>query len=163
MAHNFKTRLEKIVDWLFREIKAKRGDYCVNPVTGGHFIWGEDPMPEQKKEAIKALRARRWFEVNSPSDGPRLPLSHDDIEDYRNGRGLRQIVGFYGRSLEANEYDVHRHPSFEDFARGLMACNSGAWEVEKNAEMRKRFPPRPLNGMNCGLYWEPPGKQKRVA
>ena len=155
--------LKALVDWQFSEMKAKRGDYCVNPVTGEDFIWGEDPIAEQKKAAIKALRARRWFEVNGPSDAPRLPLSYDDVEDYRQAGGLAAIVGFFARSLEANEYDVDRHPSFEDFARGLMACNSGFWGVEKNAEMRKRFPPRPLNGMNCGLYWEPPRKQKRVA
>jgi hypothetical protein len=162
MISNFKI-IEALVDRQFSEIKAKRGDCCVNPVTGGHFIWGEDPIVDQKKEAIAALRARKWFAVNGPSDAPRLPLSYDDVEDYRQAGGLAGIVGFFARSLEANEYDVDRHPSFEDFARGLMACNSGFWGVEKNAEMRKRFPPRPLHGMNCGLYWEPPRKQKRVA
>jgi hypothetical protein len=163
MVTNFKSPIEQQVDRLFSEVKAKRGDCCANPVTGTWFQWGIDSIRTQKKAAIAALRAREWFAVNGPPDAPPLPLSVDEHEDYRHGRGLRQIVGFYGRSLEANEYDIHRHPSFEDFARGLMACNSGGWGVEKDPEMRKRFPPRPLPGMGPGLYWQPPQKHKRVA
>jgi hypothetical protein len=164
MIRKFKNRfIGPLVDRQFREINAQRGDYCENPVTGGHFIWGEDPIADQKKAAITALRARMWFAANGPSDAPRLPLSCEDVEDYRQARGLAGIVGFFARSLEANGYDIQRHPSFEDFARGLMACNSGAWQIEKDAEMRKRFPPRPLKGMNLDLCWEPPGKHKRAA
>jgi hypothetical protein len=163
MANKFKSPIEEQVDRLFSEIKTKHGECCVNPVTGTLFLRGIDSIRTQKKAAVAGLRAREWFAVNGPPDAPPLPLSVDEHEDYRHGRGLRQIVGFYGRSLEANEYDIHRHPSFEDFARGLMACNSGGWGVEKDPEMRKRFPPRPLPGMGPGLYWQPPQKHKRVA
>ena len=110
--------------------------------------------------AHRALRAGKWFSVNSPHDAPPLPLSHDDVEDYRNAGGLTAVVGFYARSLSREgygrrSYDVDNHPSFHDFARGLMATDTGLWGIEKDAELSLRFPPRPLVGMTPGAYWAP--------
>jgi hypothetical protein len=153
--------IKRKVDRLFEELNAKRGDYCFNPVTGGTFIWGEDPIKPQKEDACCALAAREWFAVNGPPDAPPLPLSHEECEDYRRSSGLMKIVGFFGRSVRKTaKYDIQGHPSFEDFARGLMASNSGLWRVESDEEMRKRFPPRHLPGMTGGLYWEPPQKPR---
>jgi hypothetical protein len=104
MASNFKSPMEEIDDRLFSEIKAKRGECCNNPVTGGGFVWGLDPIAPQKKAAVVALRAREWFTVNGPPDAPSLPLSHADVEGYRNARGLAGIVGFYARSLSREGY-----------------------------------------------------------
>jgi hypothetical protein len=156
MVTNFKSPIEELVDRLFGEIKAKRGEYCDNPVTGGGFIWGIDRIGTQKSEAVAALRAREWFVANGPPDAPPLPLSGTDVEDYRNARGLKGVVGFYARSLSRLDYDVRKHPSFDDFARGLMAINTGLWGIEKNENLKSRFPPRPLAGMTPGAYWAPP-------
>jgi hypothetical protein len=161
MASNFESSLEEIVDQLFSEIKAKRGEGCNNPVTGSGFLWGIDPIPTQKKEAIAALRAREWFAVNGPPDAPPLPLSDHDVDNYRNARGLAGIVGFYARSLSREGYgrrcyDVRNHPSFDEFARGLMAINTGLWGIEKDAQLRMRFPPRPLAGMTPSAFWSSP-------
>jgi hypothetical protein len=163
MTSNFKSPIEKIVDQLFSEIKAKRGDSCDNPVTGGGFVWGIDPIATQKKQAIAALRASEWFAVNGPPDAPPLPLSDADVEDYRDARGLKSVVGFFARSLSRQgygrqSYDVYKHPSFDDFARGLMAMavERGLRDLEQDAQLQKRFPPRPLAGMTPGAYWAPP-------
>jgi hypothetical protein len=154
------TSLEKQVDQLFATLNAKHGDCCRNPVTGVGFVWGLDPITLQKTEAVRALRAREWFAANAPSDSPPLPLSHDDVEEYRNARGLRGLVGFYARSLSRGgygrrSYELGNHPSFHDFACGLMAINTGLWGIEKDAQLRMRFPPRPLAGMTPGAYWAP--------
>jgi hypothetical protein len=158
MATNSKSPIEELVDRRFGEIVVKRGECCDNPVTGGGFVWGIDPIATQKKDAVAALRAREQFAVNGPPDAPPLPLSHADVEDYRNARGLTGVVGFYARSLSRQDYDVRKHPSFEDFARGLMAMamENGLWGLEKDAQLRMRFPPRPLAGMTPGAYWAPP-------
>jgi hypothetical protein len=161
MVQNFKSPIEELVDRLFGEIKAKRGECCRNPVTGGDFVCGIDRMATQKKEAVAALRAREWFAVNAPADAPRLPLSDDDVEDYRKARGLAGIVGFFARSLSRQgygrqSYDVCNHPSFDEFARGLMAINTGLWGIEKDENLKKRFPPRPLAGMTRSAFWAPP-------
>src|SRR5258708_7047919 len=116
MATNFKSPIEQLVDLQFGKIKAKHGECCDNPVTGGGFVWGVDPIATRKKEAVAALRAQEWFAVDGPTDAPPLPLTHADIEDYRNARGLTGVVGFYARSLCRQGYDVRKHPSFEDFA-----------------------------------------------
>ena len=104
--------------------------------------------------AHRALRAGKWFSVISPHDAPPLPLSHDDVEDYRNAGGLTAVVGFYARSLSREGYGRR---SFDDFARGLMAMavNSGLWDLENDAGLKRRFPPRPLAGMTPGAYWAP--------
>jgi hypothetical protein len=162
-ATNSKTLVEKEVERLFAEISARRGDLCRNPVTGAEFVWGVDPIAPQKREAALALSACEWFAANGPGGAPPLPLSHDDVEDYRNARGLKGIVGFYARSLSREgygrqSYDVANHPSFEDFARGLMAVavSSGLWGLERDKALLRRFPPRPLPGMTPGAYWATP-------
>jgi hypothetical protein len=157
MAANFKSLIETEVDRLFAKIAANRGECCHNPVTAGGFVWGIDSITTQKKEAIVALLAREWFAVNGPSDAPPLPLHVHDRDRYRDARGLKGVVGFYARSLSRQDYDVRKHPSFDDFARGLMALavEKGLWNLEKDEALMRRFPPRPLEGMTSA-FWDPP-------
>jgi hypothetical protein len=156
MAANYKSPIE-VVDQLFSDMKGQRGEICRNPVTDGEFVWGLDLITTQKKAAVRALRAQEWFAANGPKDAPLLPLSHNDREDYRNARGLAGIVGFYARSLSRLNYDP-QHPAFDDFACGLMAMamESGVWGLEKDENLKRRFPPRPFAGMTPGAYWAPP-------
>ena len=158
MATNCNSPIEREVDSLLSQIKGKRGAICRNPVTDGGFVWGVDPIVVQKRAAVRALRAQEWFSVNSPQDLPLLPLSHNDREDYRNARGLTGVVGFYSRSLSRQDYDVHKHPSFDDFACGLMAMSmeSGVWGLENDEYLKRRFPPRLLAGMTAGPFWDLP-------
>jgi hypothetical protein len=163
MATNSNSLIAREVDRLFAELNAKPGECCGNPVAGGGFVWGLDPIAQQKKEAIVRLLAREWFAVNGPPDAPPFPLSSNDVEDYRIARGLKGIVGFYARSLSRQGYDVQKHPSFDDFARGLMAINTGLWGIEKDAQLRMRFPPRPLEGMTPSAFWAPPEEYEELA
>ena len=151
---------ERKVDQLFAALNAKHGNCYRNPVTGISFLWGFDPVAVQKMEAVRALCARARFAATRPIGAPSLPLSYEKVEDYRNARGLKALVGFYARSLSREgygrrSYDVDNHPSFNDFARGLMATDTGLWGIEKDAELSLRFPPRPLVGMTPGAYWAP--------
>jgi hypothetical protein len=54
------------VEWLFRTAPDRFWKIRENPVTGGHWVSGEDPIEAQKKIAIKALKAR----------APRHPTMH---------------------------------------------------------------------------------------
>ena len=156
--------IEELVDRLFSEIKAtaKRDDECENPATGGPFIWGRDPIAAQKKEAVVALRVREWFAANGPRGAPPFPISEIDVEDYRSARGLKGVIGFYARSLYGQDYDYRTHPSFEDYACGLMTINTGLWGIEKDPALRRRFPPRPLEGMTPSAHWEPPKQYEKT-
>ncbi len=89
MAANLISFLENKVDQLFAALNAQHGDCCRNPVTGEDFVWGIDPIGPQKTEAVRALRAREWFAVNGPTNAPPLPLSYEEIDDYRQARGLQ--------------------------------------------------------------------------
>jgi len=162
MVTNSNSLIKREVEQLFAEIKAKRGECCVNPITGGGFVMGLDPIAIQKKEAIVALLAREWFAVNGPSDAPPLPLY--DVDSYRDARGLKGVVGFYARSLSRQRYDVCKHPSFDDFARGLMALakERGLWNLEKDETLIRRFPPRPLVGMMRSAFWAPPEEYEEL-
>jgi hypothetical protein len=167
MVTNFKSLVVREVDRLFAGLNAKPGECCDNPITGGGFVRGLDPLAPQKAAAILALLAQEWFAVNGPPDAPLLPLTHADVEDYRNARGLAGIVGFYARSLSREgygrrRYDVRNHPSFDDFARGLMAINTGLWRIETDEKLQQRFPPRPLAGMTGSAFWAPPEEYKEL-
>jgi hypothetical protein len=157
MTTNSNSLIKREVDRLFAEVNAKPFGCCRNPITAGGFVKGLDPIAPQKKDAAAALLAREWFAVNGPRDAPPLPLSHADVEDYRNARGLAGIVGFFARSLSRQEYDVCKHPPFDEFARGLMAlaAERGLWGLENDETLIRRFPPRPLVGMMPSAYWDP--------
>jgi hypothetical protein len=165
MATNFKSLIEKEVDRRFSEVIANPGDICRLPITGAAIVWGVDPIAPQKEYAIIALLAREWFAVNGPPDAPPLPLY--DFDSYRSARGLKGVVGFYARSLSRQgygrqSYDVCNHPSFDDFACGLMAINTGLWGIEKDENLKKRFPPRPLAGMTDSAFWAPPKEYEQI-
>ncbi len=160
------------VERLFRESPDQYfgAGIAINPVTDEGYVPGDDPIEPQMEAACRALLAREWFAINGPADAPPLPLSYDEREDLK-GRGalghtlLGHIVAWYARSLENREYDIKEHPSFADYASGVL------WEAgrpigslvtlpncppDEVRELKKRFPPRMLKGMSPGLYWEPP-------
>lgn len=164
METNSNSLLKREVDRIFAELNAKHGGCCNNPVTGGRFVWGFDPIPKQKKDAAAALLAREWFAINGPPDAPLLPLNVHDRDDFRGSGGLTALVGFYARSLSRQGYDVRNHPSFDDFARGLItvAMQSGLWGLEHDEALKKRFPPRPLAGMTKSCFWATPDEYEKL-
>ena len=113
----------------------------------------------------KAQFARQHFALHGPSDAPPLPLGYDERESVKCMGPLGKIVGLYARSWEACRYDLELHPSFYDYACGVMASEfNGHPGLASDPEMLRRFPPRTLVGMEPGLYWEPPkAKSKRKA
>lgn len=145
--------------------KAQDGDYCTNPVTGAHYIHGDDPIGPQKMDAYRALLAREWFALNGPADAQPLPLWCDEGKDLkRDSRLLAYIVRLYARSLDGRNYDVKEHPTFADYVSGVL------WEAERVdgdigklpvypaelVRLQKRYPPRELVGMGPGFCWLPP-------
>jgi len=156
---NSSSGIKSNVDRLFAKLKASSGygDCRRNPVTGGGFVMGLDPIATQKKEATAALLAREWFAVNGPHDAPLLPLNIHDRDAFRGSGGLTALVGFYARSLYRWDYDVCKHPPFEEFAGGLMALavERGLWDLERDQSLMRRFPPCPLEGMTRSAYWDP--------
>jgi len=149
------TLIGREVERLFGEISAKRGELCTNPVTGGEFVYGFDPIRLQKKIAYHALLAREDFALNGPADAPRLPLEHWECEQVRwSGRPLDYFTAQYAKCMVAL-YNVKAHLSFDDYARGILWEHDNVPESalpftpEQLAEMKRRFPPRKLEGLKC--------------
>jgi hypothetical protein len=155
-----KMNYEVEVDRLFREADLERGSVCENPVTGSKFVPGIDRIKPQKERARRALEARDWFAHHGPPDAPPLPLSYGDREDLKRG-GLPHLVAWFARSLAARVYNYREHPLFDDYAAGVLASPDAPDFITKNEELRRRFPPRPLEGLDGGMYWDPPKLRKR--
>jgi hypothetical protein len=151
MSLRSRSLIEKEVDRLFSEIdaKARNGDHC--------------EIAALKEATRRELLAHEWFAVCGPADAPPFPHEHE-IDSYRGARGLIGVVGFFARSLASQDYDLRKHPSFDDFARGLMAfaLEYGLWNLEKDDTLIKRFPPFSLPCMTPSAYWAPPEEYEEI-
>jgi hypothetical protein len=148
------------VDRLFKDVAPCEGQCCRNPVTGGGWLVGVDPIAPQKWIAHRGLFAREWFVFYGPHDAQPLPLSGIEIEDRKYAPGsknpsLSYIVSCFAYSLGAHGYEVHSHPSFEDFARGVLAAGYAPDFVKQDKLLHKRYPPKRLPDLNAGNCWEP--------
>jgi hypothetical protein len=122
------------------------------------IISAVDLNTHQKRLGRRAKVARKWFAVSGPPDAPPLPLWYDEREDLKVG-GLKHLVAEYACSLACLDFDVEKHPSFNDYARGVMASEHAPDFLKKDKQLQKRFPPRPLTGLEPGLVWKPPALQ----
>jgi hypothetical protein len=151
------------VDQLFENVAPQRGgQLCTNPVLGGDWLVGVDPISEQKKQAHRALLAREWFAVYGPTDAPPLPLSGIAQEALRYRDPLGHLVAEFARSLEANKWDFQGHPTFDDFACGALASGYSPDFTRKNAQLREKYPPRRLCGLGPGQIWRKSTNDKSV-
>ena len=157
------------VERLFSADPARCGDVCRNPITGESYVRGYDRIGPQKMAAYRALVARKWFAIHGPADVQPLPLWCDETNIRCRPGLLPYIVWWYARSLSDGNYDVNKHPAFADYVSGVL------WEDEnvegggklpgrpdEVAELKKRFPPRELAGMDTGFAWSPPKRNKRA-
>jgi hypothetical protein len=119
----------------------------------------QETPAKQRQFERQALAAREWFKQHGPPDAPVFPVGYAERERLKIG-GLPHIVACYARSLAGRGYNYDEHPSFDDYAAGVMASEEHAPDfIRNNEEMRRRFPPRPLTGLGSGLYWRPSGAQ----
>ncbi len=148
------------VERAFDANRKHSGQICEIPILGGHYVPGFDRTKRLKETACRALAAREWFTIHSPADAPPLPLSHNEREDLKIG-GLPHIVAWYARSLDCRNYDLQDHPSFDDYACGVMASDRAPDFIKNDETLQKRFPPRPLKGLGPGLVWEAPAPYRK--
>jgi hypothetical protein len=110
-------------------------------------------------ESRMAKAAREWFAKNGPSDLQPLPLGYDEREHLKHG-GADHILAWYARSLACCDYDFLKHPNFHDYACGVIASEHAPYFITNNDELQKRFPPRPLAGLDNGFFWTAPKKKR---
>lgn len=151
------------VDHVFNNSSDRHDTIRRNPFTSGNYVSGLDPIEPQIEQAVLAVLARQWFTDNGPADADLqpLPLGYDERESLKKG-GAPHILAWYARSLETLDYDVIEHPSFYDYACGVMASSEHAPAfITEDQQLKRRFPPRRLSGLICGLYWQPEKERER--
>ena len=135
----------------------------------GASVYGIEPIEPQKEAARRRLVAREWFALNSPADAPPLPTNERERQYCKWAAGpLDFFVAQYARSLW-DRCDVKEHASFADYVSGVL------WEHENGAagsrlphsseviaELKRRFPPRKLEGLSC-FCWSSPGRKKGLS
>jgi hypothetical protein len=147
------------VDHVFNNAPDRHETIRQNPFTGGDWDPDLDPIEPQKEEAVRAVLARRWHAKYGPPDRDLqpLPLGYNEREALKGGRAPH-ILAWYARSLDGFDYNVVDHPSFKDYAAGVMASEIAPSFITEDPELQHRFPPRPLPGLRPGLMWLPPEK-----
>ena len=151
------TLIGREVERLFSEISARRGDLCENPVTGGDFVYGLDPLTYQKKIAYRALLAREYFALDAPADAPPLPINDCDRRYVKmSGGPLNYFAAQYALSMVPRKYDVKGFPSFAEYVSGVLwehdnvgGTSALPFTQEQLIELKRRFPPRKLEGLEC--------------
>jgi hypothetical protein len=147
--------IRREVKRLFGEISAKRGDLCENPVTGGDFVYGLDPLSYQKKIAYRALLAREYFALDAPADAPPLPINDCDRRYVKmSGVPLNYLAAEYALSMVPKKYDVKGYPPFAEYVSGVLwehdnvgGTSELPFTQEQLVELKRRFPPRKLEGL----------------
>jgi len=171
------------VNHMFQRNALRPGQTCDWPVLGGRYVSGQEPIELMREEAVRALLAREEFARIGPPDCQPLPLSSEEIEDRRwHGNGLRtgdhrndllsHIVAEFARILRSHGWDFNSCPSFEDFARGMMATKllrklaATHFQPDEMLRLQKRYPPQLLKGLSdrsCFGWKAPKSHAKRMA
>jgi hypothetical protein len=158
-----KNAVDAEVERLFKEHPPIKGEVCTNPVMGTTYLGGVDPIGPQKQDARARLLAREEYGLNVPADAPPFPLSYAEREDHRRMGRVHTISALYAGSLESLGNDRKSHPSYHDYACGVMASeHNGYTSLKEDAELLKRFPPRQLPGLGPDLCWRPPALHAEV-
>jgi hypothetical protein len=145
--------IKKEVDRLFRQLHAKRGDNCRNPVTGAAFVWAVDSITEQKSSACRARVAQERHKDFSPG-APPLVVDAYEIAEMKSGGGEMHLFGYFCQSISSRDYRVLGHPQWEIYAGGVLASSRAPDFLKQDARLIGRFPPRPIYGLGPGLVWK---------
>ena len=115
---------------------------------------------QNNPDGRRARAARKWFADNGPPDLQPLPLGYNEREALKHG-GIDHVLAWYARSLDCRHYDVATHPSFDEYACGVMASEFCPYFIKDDETLQKRFPPRRLQWLNNAMVWEPPARTRK--
>jgi hypothetical protein len=160
MAAGASPSIKQQVDRQFRQLHARRGDWCNNPITGDSFVWGSGRTSEEKRSACRALVAREWHAEHSPDALP-LPVHTWDIDiAKRSASNVAHLLGYFSQSLAYDDWRISGHPPFEIYAQGVLASPECPWFFAEDKTLVALFPPRPIYGLQLGLVYVSPSKSK---
>jgi hypothetical protein len=115
-------------------------------------------IPDLVRQVCRARVASAWFaHLRHPLVHP-LPLSTAEFEELTGDEQPHHLnlVGHFAWSLRWCDWDFITHPTFEDFAAGVLAHPNAPCELKKDPELLAQFPPCPLAGLDKDLFWSSP-------
>ena len=118
----------------------------------------EPPLDAESVRSVgRALAAVAWHAETSPwSWSKPLPLEMGVCKSLMNNAlGALQLLGYFGRSLRWNNWDIDQHPTFDPFCCGVMDYMFAPMELRTDKELQQMFPPRALVGLKTPLCWRP--------
>jgi hypothetical protein len=139
------------VDTLFGKCRIEtysRGEEWVEvPVVGlFHHVRDEDAAAALNELARRASAARERFKTDGPPWAQPLPTSWDDCCKLARVGGRMELLGHYASSLLGSKWD-ETQPPFDVFCRGVMADRTTPAYLRNDPELRREFPPKPLEGL----------------
>jgi len=124
-----------------------------NPFTGGSYVAGEDPEDQQIALAVAVVEIALAFKKLEIPGAPDFPSSYAAREALKGLGPYPHMVALWARSLAANKYRAHDHPTFEDYVAGVLA------HPELSAMLQRIYPgfphhvvPAPLPGLDASGY-----------
>jgi hypothetical protein len=149
---------ERFVDELFLRCRESGLALARCPIIDRLYdVQSEADTARIKRMLHSAVRARQHFRQHGPSWAPLLPLTFDDIEQMEHDPSNRvELVGHYASSLMMQQWNLKLHPSFHDYASGVMAYKYAPEHLRNDPELMAEFSARPLAGLDKGLSWRSP-------
>lgn len=148
----------EMVEEVFDELSVNPGSALqINPFTGGMYVPALDPIEDQKAHAVKVVEAAIAFGALRIPNAPAFPLDYEEREALKGKGFLEHIVGLYARSLSALKYSLSRHPSFAEYASGVLAHPYlGDYLQGLYPQQTVPFQPVHLPGIDASGYFNPP-------
>lgn len=148
------SHLETCVNRHFEIAEDRDDPVRQNPFTGARFMPEFDSIDKQKEAARRALAAKWWFSFYGPGDLPALPIDPRERSDITYDSPLHWVFANYARSWACYEFGME-HPSFDIYARGVIASPHTPDFIRENPDLLRRFPPIPLLRLCADFVWRP--------
>lgn len=130
-----------------------------DPVTGGLRVDVLiDPQTEERL-ARRALLAQEVFSEYGPLDTPQLPLNGEDMSRLARTGDFGLLVASFAFSLERNDWDIQKHPDYDDYVAGLLSLPTLRLPYGAVREPNKLccwYGAYPLRGLHANGVWYPP-------
>lgn len=97
--------------------------------------------------------ASAWFRSHGPA-GYELPWGYAERERIKGRDHLGFIVSAFARSLEVNGYCYQAHPTFDEYAKGVLASPLAPKFVKEDSQILTKYPPTAMPGLGPGLVWK---------
>jgi hypothetical protein len=126
------------------------------PVIGGRY--DPDRHAEHVRDVCRALAAFEQHRRTAPEWASQLPLCREKCEELIvDDHKPYRMLGYFGRSLAWNEWNLEQHPDFKTFGCGAMASSCCPLELRWDDQMRQLFRPKAIVGFARPLQWCAPG------